>query len=402
MTDDRLINHKGGPVPLTRRRKAPRACLVENRPHVRSFLADILEDLGFVVRECAAPQTGQMLADFQPDLIVLGPLGNESEVFAMLHGLTARAFAGKVMLFGGRSSPALMQAQEWAEQLGLTMVPPLGTPFRDESLKDNLSAFLPIDPPPTVPVDVEQALANDWLELWYQPKVQTRSLTVGGAEALIRMRHPLWGIVLPAYFIPAADDPFHRKLTEFVIKRVVADRALFAAQATPVELSINLPLAALEDSASFERLVAQLPRFAALKGLLVEIECAEAVADLPLVRQIATRLAFHDVGVAIDNIGPEGASLSEHSGLPFAEFKAARQYVDGCADDRLKRAVCSEIVAIAKAARARSVAVGIERPADFEMAAGLGVDRMQGFMLAKPMTADKFMRTILARQRARA
>jgi EAL domain-containing protein (putative c-di-GMP-specific phosphodiesterase class I) len=369
---------------------------------VRSFLADILEDLGFVVRECAAAQVGQMLTDFQPDLIVLGPLGGEEEIFALLHGLTARSFAGKVMLFGGRSSPTLMQAQEWAEQLGLTMVPPLGTPFRDESLKDNLSAFLPIDPPPTVPVDVEQALANDWLELWYQPKVQTRSLTVGGAEALIRMRHPVWGIVLPAYFIPAANDPFQHKLTEFVIKRVVADRAMFAAQAAPIDLSINLPLAALEDSASFDGIVAQLPRIAALKGLLVEIDCAEVIADLPLVRQIATRLAFHEIGIVVDNIGPEGASLGEQSGLPFAEFKAARQYVDGCADDRLKRAVCSEIVATARGAGARSVAVGIERPADFETAARLGFDRMQGFMLAKPMAADKFMRTILARQRARA
>ena len=93
------------------------------------------------------------------------------------------------------------------------MLPPLGTPFRARDLDANLERFLPIKPPPPLPVDVDEALCNGWLELLYQSKIDPQSLVPRGAEALIRVRHPTWGVVAPAYFIPAADDPYLHALS---------------------------------------------------------------------------------------------------------------------------------------------------------------------------------------------
>jgi EAL domain-containing protein (putative c-di-GMP-specific phosphodiesterase class I) len=73
------------------------------------------------------------------------------------------------------------------------------------------------------PVDVVEAMSAGWLELWYQPKVDTHTVAVSGAEALIRMRHPTWGIVTPAYFIPDDGDPQFRALSEFVIDQAIHD-----------------------------------------------------------------------------------------------------------------------------------------------------------------------------------
>jgi DNA-binding response OmpR family regulator len=105
MTDDReqqdceIIQFGRRPVP-------PRACVVENRIHVRMFLADMLDEMGFIAREADTTDIRATLRDFRPDVIILGPLDVGLEVQAVLRSLQAQAYGGAVMLFGGRSSGA--------------------------------------------------------------------------------------------------------------------------------------------------------------------------------------------------------------------------------------------------------------------------------------------------------
>src|SRR4029450_1909546 len=103
MTEDReqqdceIIQFSRRPVP-------PRACVVEDRIHVRLFLADMLDEMGFIAREAHPADIRATLRDFRPDVIVLGPLGAGLEVQAVLRSLQAQAYGGAVMLFGGASS----------------------------------------------------------------------------------------------------------------------------------------------------------------------------------------------------------------------------------------------------------------------------------------------------------
>ena len=76
-------------------------------------------------------------------------------------------------------------------------------------------------------IDAAEALNAGWLELWYQPKFNTHTLELCGTEALIRVRHPTWGIVEPAYFLPDQDDPYLRVLSDFVIGRTIDDWRTF-------------------------------------------------------------------------------------------------------------------------------------------------------------------------------
>ena len=156
-------------VQFGRRRAPPRVCVIDHKPHVRSFLAGMLEDLGFVTCECGAADLKKVMNEFVPDLVVLGPFNGKYEIGLLLESLRYIGFSGRVMLFGGRNSLDLFEAQETAERIGFAVLPPLGTPFRDETLRENVGAFLPIAPSPDVPVDAEEALSKGWLELWYQP-----------------------------------------------------------------------------------------------------------------------------------------------------------------------------------------------------------------------------------------
>jgi EAL domain-containing protein (putative c-di-GMP-specific phosphodiesterase class I) len=400
MIHDQSDERRGEVVQFGRRPIPPRACIVENKTHVRMFLAEMVEELGFISCEADTLDIRGMLREFRPDVIVLGPLNGSGEVCMVLRALQSQMYGGRVMLFGGRSSAVLIGSHEFGEQAGLAMLPPLGTPFRDRDLNANLACFLPVRPPPALPVDVDEALCNGWLELWYQSKINPRSLVPKGAEALIRVRHPTWGVVSPAYFVPAANDPYLHGLSQFVIAQSLADSMQFAAANHQVQISIHLPLLALEDMHFIDSMMRHIPDKVRQNGFLIAVDCVDLVNELELVRRVATQLASRNIGLSINGVDAQGATLAGRRELPVVEMKVDRQYIRGCADDRVKQAHCAEIVAIARDTGARSVAEGVETQSDFLVVRDLGFDLLQGHMFAKPMAPRKFERAMLARRYA--
>ena len=385
-------------VQLGRRRGPPRACVLDHKPHVRSFLAGMLEEIGFATRDCGASDLKKILNEFVPDLIVFGPFNGVTEVSLLLQALVFTGYGGRTMLFGGRHSNALMEVQDIGERVGLAMLPPLGTPFRDGTLADNVACFLPIVSPADMPIDADEALRNGWLEMWYQSKIDPRSLTPVGAEALVRVRHPSWGLVSPS-FIPGAHDPYLRTFSQYVIMRAMADSVAFAAARHPIDISVDLPGQALNDLEFADKVLQAIPEHLSKRGLQIEVRSADITGDASRLRQIASQLAFRNIGISIDDVGREGAMLAAQRILPVVELKVGRRYVRGCATDRVKQAVCSEIIATAHDTGARSVAVGVDTHADYLAARELGFDLLQGVLFSKPMELKRFERT-LAKQPA--
>jgi EAL domain-containing protein (putative c-di-GMP-specific phosphodiesterase class I)/CheY-like chemotaxis protein len=381
-----------------RRKVAPRVCVADCKPHIRSFVREALEELGFITSECAqAAGLRALVADQRPDLFVLGLSAGGIAANEMLETLCALKFDGKVLLFGPRASPMVTAIRQVGEALGLTMLPLLPTPFSDKDLRASLNALLPIEAPPNPPVDVAEALHANWLELWYQPKIEVRSLTLSGAEALVRMRHPTWGAVLPDHFLPDEGDPHFCTLSDFVTHRAVDDWRYFVGQHGHVEIAINLPVAYFEHPKAIERLSRNMPGHPAFEGMIVEMKSADLIHNLPLAKNVAEKLRFHNIGVAIDDLGEEWPQLMGLSDFPFVEIKVDRKFVAGCATDRLKQSVCRRILELADGFGARTVAEGVETRADFLAARELGFDLIQGFFFAKPMEPQKFARRILGR-----
>lgn len=381
-----------------RRKVAPRVCIVDSKPHIRNFLRDALEELGFIVCECdPAGDVPSVVTDKRPDLFVLGLSAGGIAGSRLLETLASIDFEGRILLFGPRASPMVAAIGALGEELGLALLPLLPTPFSDGDLRDRVAALVPVEAPPNPPVDVTEALRANWLELWYQPKIEVRSLTMSGAEALVRMRHPTWGTVPPAYFIPDAADPHFGALSEFVMTQAISDWHYFVSEYGPIEIAVNLPVSFFHDPVSVETLSRRMPDHPAFEGLIVEINGSDLVRDLPLAKKVARQLQLHNIGVSIDDLGAEWPSLMELNDFPFVEIKVDRHFVAGCADDRLKQSTCRRILELADGFGARTVAEGVETRADFLMARELGFDLIQGFFFAKPMEPNKFVRRVLGR-----
>lgn len=393
-----ILRDDGGAT-FGRRKVAPRVCIADSKPHIRNFLREALEDLDFVTCECETPEkVTAVVAEFRPDLFIIGLSGGGLAANAILEILHRIKFDGKVLIFGAEGSPMTAAILRVGEELGLAMLPLLPTPFSDSELRLKTAALRQFDPPPNPPVDVAEALRADWLDLWYQPKIELRSLSLRGAEALVRLRHPTWGTVPPAFFLPDETDPHFRRLSEFVITRAVRDWRYFCNAYGHIELAINLPMTFLRDPTAVETLSNQIPRHPAFEGMIVEFNASDIVRDLPAAARTARQLQLLNIGVSVDDLAEEWPALMNVADFPFVEIKVDRQFVSGCADDRLKQWNCRRILELADGLGARTVAEGVETRADFIMARELGFDLIQGFFFAKPMEARKFSRRILGRQ----
>jgi EAL domain-containing protein (putative c-di-GMP-specific phosphodiesterase class I)/CheY-like chemotaxis protein len=379
-----------------RRKVSPRACVADSKRHLRAFLADVLEDLGFVTSECAkADELGEILATQLPDIIILGVSVDGIEAGKLLEILVRREFSGKVLAIGARESIIVKAVRQVGEEYGLAMLPPITTPFAAETLRERIAMLLPEDPVPSPAVHVAEALHAGWLELWYQPKIDARTLVRCGAEALVRMRHPTWGVVPPAYFIPEDDDPHLLRLSEFVIDRAMEDWHHLLEKHNPTDISINLPASFLMDRQAVRDLCRRMPAHPAFGGLLIEINSAEVVLNQKLLIDVAREVRLHNVAISIDDVGADWPALMGIETFPFAELKVDRQFVTGCANDRLKQTVCRSIIELARSLGVRVVAEGIESRADFVAANEMGFDQVQGYLLGKPMGLKKFARSAL-------
>jgi EAL domain-containing protein (putative c-di-GMP-specific phosphodiesterase class I)/CheY-like chemotaxis protein len=385
-------------VQFGQRKVRPRVLVADAKQHIRAFLMEALEELGFVTNECAQVSELSSVLDTQfPDLVVFGLSAGEIETCEMLNLLAIKEFRGKVLLLGPRVSPMVAAVHKLGAEHGLAMLPLLATPFSADTLRDSVATLLPNQAPPDPAIDVAEALSAGWLELWYQPKIDIGTISLSGAEALIRIRHPTWGIVPPAYFIPDDSDPHFRALSEFVIRRAIRDWRYFVAQHGHIEIAINLPISFLQDPEMVRNLCLQMPDHPAFGGLIIEINGTEALRHLELVKDVARQLQFHKIAFSIDDLGAEWPLLAEIQDFPFAEIKVDKKFVADCTEDRLKQMMCRRILGLADGYGSRTVAEGVESKADFLSAREMGFDCVQGFLFGTPMAAKTFARTILGR-----
>jgi EAL domain-containing protein (putative c-di-GMP-specific phosphodiesterase class I) len=376
------------------RKAVSKACVADPRRHIRTLFGDALEDLGFITCECSeAAELGAVLDAHLPDLVVLGLSVGEIEANEMLKTLAARQFGGMVLPFEPQNSSVAVRVAELGKKLGLRMLPAL-LAVTSESLAYDIAAFLPVELPNPV-IDLGKALRAGWLALWYQPKINARTLALCSAEALARMHHPYWGILQPARFVPECDDQHLHALSKFVIDQAIADWRYFLAERKRLDISINLPVSFLRKPESRAYLHERLPDHPAFDGLIVEIDATDIIRNLPLVRNLAKELRLHRIAISVDDLGTEWPALAGLDDFPFVKIKADRSIVSGCADDRAKQKVCRQILDLANDYGARTVAEGVETRADFLAVRDMGFDLIQGFMFGKPMAAKKFARRML-------
>jgi EAL domain-containing protein (putative c-di-GMP-specific phosphodiesterase class I)/FixJ family two-component response regulator len=401
--------------------------ILDDEPHVAQTVAAVLGTCGFASRQFTAPAPFLRELDIaSPAVIVLDLALGQSDAVDIIRRLESRHYKGKILLISGRDEATLAEIAAIGKRHGMQMLPPLRKPFRAKDIKERLveqpaesqshvderppesEAKSPPKPAPNtapktearaprkIAVQVTEALRKKWLELWYQPVIDLATLTVCGAEGLLRAHHSEFGILGPDHILPPAGDPAYMPLTRFVLECAVRDWTRFANHGLSLDLGINVPISVIASPDFVAALRAILPTDARFPGLTIEVTEDEVARDPQWMQEIATQLALYNVRIAIDNFGRACASLSRIHDLHVVELKIDRDFVSGCASNPSRRSLCQTVVDLAHRFGAKACAKGVETAADLRALIDMKVDRAQGFLFADPMPAHRLTQKLLA------
>jgi EAL domain-containing protein (putative c-di-GMP-specific phosphodiesterase class I)/CheY-like chemotaxis protein len=386
------------------------AFVLDDEPVVGTIVCKMLSGLGMSARKFVdAEEFLHEVARCNPDLVILDLTLGNTDAVEVIRELEAIRFNGRLMLVSGREETMLSEIEQIGRTHSLFMLPSLRKPFRKSDIQKRLLAS-PVAQVAKVSSEearpsaraghprlrLDEALRKNWLEVWYQPKIDLKSSTVCGAEALIRGRHPEHGVIDPGELLPPTGDPLYKPLSYFVLRQTMADWAIFAGKGFPIKLSINVPASILNTPGFVDLARRMIPHDSAFPGVLIEVTEDEFIRDPEWMREVATQLKLYNAWISIDDFGTAYASLSRLTDLPFIELKLDRSFVANCAADRLKYALCQTVVDLAHRFGASLCAEGVESVEDLRCLTRLGFDSAQGYFLAKPMLRDQFVAFLLS------
>lgn len=237
--------------------------------------------------------------------------------------------------------------------------------------------------------DLKESVGKGQLELFFQPKIDARQLTVSAVEALLRWRHPAMGLVSPARFVPIAErqgliDP----LGQWVLDGALKQAAVWRSVGLEFRVAVNVSGMQFRRDDFASTLARGLKAHGVPAGTLAcEIPESVALEDTEATRRAFTRLHKLGVHLAIGDFMGHPAGLDTLARLPVHEVKVARSLVGALHNDGDARLAVERIVAAAHAKGLRVVAEGVENEAQRDQAVRLGCDELQGYLFAKPMSA---------------
>jgi EAL domain-containing protein (putative c-di-GMP-specific phosphodiesterase class I) len=235
--------------------------------------------------------------------------------------------------------------------------------------------------------ELQRALEENQLEIYYQPVVRLSGGGRYGVEALLRWHHPTRGLVAPDSFIPLAEETgLIIPIGKWVIDQACRKGAeLQETLDEVIRISVNLSVKQLQSESIVDDVASALRRTGLIPESLV-LEVTESVMLVDADVAVQRLHALKDLGVliAMDDFGTGYSSLSYLSRLPVDILKMDRSFLGSGIDDS---GLAAAIMAIGERLGLEVVAEGIERQDQIDSLQDLGFDLGQGFLLGRPMPA---------------
>jgi len=236
-----------------------------------------------------------------------------------------------------------------------------------------------------------EALENNELVLHYQPKVNMKTRSVAGVEALLRWQHPDRGLLAPALFLPLIEGHhLNEDIGIWVAARALAQMEQWRQAGIRMPVSINLAPNQLQDArfpAVLRELLARYPHIAP-GDLELEILETSAMQDIEAVSRVMQACRQLGVQFSIDDFGTGYSSLTYLKRLPACTLKIDQSFVRDMLSDREDLAIVHGVIGLAKAFGRKVIAEGVETEDHIAKLLKIGCELAQGYGIARPMPAE--------------
>lgn len=242
---------------------------------------------------------------------------------------------------------------------------------------------------------LRNAIQNDGLQLVYQPKIEIGSGKIVGAEALVRWKSPVLGVVSPALFIPLAEESsLILNLDEWVLTQVCKQYKDWIDRGLILD-SVSVNVSAMQ----FRRgdlitLIKRVVRDYAIPYTSLDLEITEGVLMENMREAFAIIEKLKDLGVtlSLDDFGTGYSSLSYLKKLPIDTLKIDKSFIDEIHIKASASLIAKAIINLGKNLGLRVLAEGVEHKEQLDSLHTLGCDEIQGYYMSKPLAPEAFER----------
>lgn len=238
--------------------------------------------------------------------------------------------------------------------------------------------------------EIHNAIINDEMELYYQPKVNTMTNDVTSVEALVRWFHPKKGLVSPADFIPAIENSdTTNELGEWVVRRACRDMRFWECQGHRLSIAVNIAAHQFGSERFVER----------IHQIVIEEDCDPARFEIEVTEETALSgntsansviQQLHTLGfkVSLDDYGRGYSNLTRLSELKVNTIKIDGPLTARLTRDERTRVIFEATINMARGLDCETVAEGVETAEEVAILTKLGCTELQGFYFATPMPQD--------------
>jgi EAL domain-containing protein (putative c-di-GMP-specific phosphodiesterase class I)/DNA-binding NarL/FixJ family response regulator len=377
--------------------------VVDDDPLLLDIVAEQLDSLGVeTVRTCEHAEEALALLrqGLRVHTLITDLAMPDVDGPRFLHALAdlPGGFTGRILLISGTRPDILLSIEQLGQALGLRMGGTLRKPVGLEELGHLLSqqahavrapARTSSAPNLIEPDRLHAALQAREILPWYQPKFDCAGLRVVGVEALARWPQPQGQMISPARFVPVIESQgWSWELFVLMLDQVLADLRGWLDRGWPLKAAVNLSM----DCTHRLDLPEQIARRAADAGvpldrLLLEVTESGLMADRRASLETLTRLSLMGVGLSIDDFGTGYSSIAQLGDVPFTELKIDGSFVQRLGRDSKADRILQSTVGLGHGLGMTVVAEGVEQYAQLRGLRLMGASVVQGYLLARPMSA---------------
>lgn len=235
--------------------------------------------------------------------------------------------------------------------------------------------------------DLRVGIQQGQFEVHYQPLLDLATGAITCFEALVRWQHPTRGLMLPAEFIPIAEESnLIIPIGEWVLRQACRDAAAWPES---IKVAVNLSPAQFKRGDLIAVTVSALTS-AGLDPQRLELEITESVLlhDEAWVRSLLDRLSALGVRIAMDDFGTGYSSLSYLRSFPFAKIKIDRSFVEELGGEAESLAIVQATIQLSRKLGMETTAEGVETTEQLDILTAEGCTHAQGFHISRPVPAE--------------
>jgi len=241
--------------------------------------------------------------------------------------------------------------------------------------------------------DLRRAIERGQFVLHYQPVLNLASGRVVGAEALLRWNHPDRGLILPADFVPLAEETgLIVSIGEWVLNSACAQAQSWTERGhDPIRVMVNISARQFQER-NLGDVIDRALLAADLPADLLELEITESVVmrDTEDTIRSLKSLKAKGLRLSVDDFGTGYSSLGYLKLFPIDTLKIDRSFVRDISVDAFDEAIAAAIVGLARSLHLRVIAEGVETPTQLAFLRRVGCDEMQGHLFSSAVPADEF------------